>query len=151
MTVELSSRTRTLFTIGYEGRDVEDVLSRVAEAGVTTLVDVRYRPQSRKRGFSRLRLEALCATAGIAYVHIRALGTPPEMMRRFGAGGYDAATFKEYRHFLRDQREALMKARQLIASGTCCLLCYEADASTCHRHIVADEVSGLAGTTVQHL
>lgn len=84
-------------------------------------------------------------------MHVPALGTPPALMRRFGPGGYDAEAFDEYRRFLRRQHPALEKARQLIATGTCCLLCYESDAATCHRHVVADELRQMAGTSVTHL
>lgn len=151
MTKRASGNNRTLFTIGYQGRQVEDVVSRIKSVGVTVLVDVRYRPQSRKPGFSRARLEDFCASAGIAYVHIRELGTPPDLMRRFGPGGYDAETFAEYRRFLKQQHLALDEAQQLIAKDTCCLLCYESDAATCHRHVVADELGQIAGRSITHL
>ena len=141
----------SLFTIGYQGMDVETMLSRLASARIRILLDVRYRPQSRKRGFSRVRLKELCEHAGIEYVHSRMLGTPPEMMRRLGVGGYDTETFIEYRRFLRGQSEALQEAQRLVASGQCCLLCYESGASTCHRHVVAEELSRLTGAEVRHL
>lgn len=142
---------RSLFTIGYEGLDVETMLSRLASARIRILLDVRYRPQSRKRGFSRVRLKEFCERAGIEYVHSRMLGTPPEMMRRLGVGGYDGAAFDEYRRFLAGQSEALREAQVLVTRGQCCLLCYESDASTCHRHVVAEELSRLTGADVRHL
>ena len=141
----------SLFTIGYQGLDVETMLSRLGSTRIRILLDVRYRPQSRKRGFSRARLKELCERAGIEYVHSRMLGTPPEMMRRFGAGGYDSAAFDEYRRFLAGQSGALQEAQVLVKRGQCCLLCYESDASTCHRHVVAEELSGLTGAEVRHL
>ena len=64
---------------------------------------------------------------------------------------YDAEAFDEYRRFLRRQRRALEEARQLIATGTCCLLCCESDAATCHRHVVADELRQTAGARVTRL
>lgn len=141
----------SLFTIGYQGLDVETMLSRLASARIRTLLDVRFRPQSRKRGFSRARLKEFCERAEIEYVHSRMLGTPPEMMHRFGVGGYDAAAFVEYRQFLSSQTEALQEAEPLVARGHCCLLCYESDPLTCHRHIVAEELSRMTGAKVMHL
>jgi len=146
-----SRNSASLFTIGYEGRDVNELLTRLKAARVTTLIDVRYRPQSRKRGFSRNQLSAFCASAGINYVHCRELGTPPEMMRKFGVGGYDAAAFHEYRQFLLRQDDALHDAGNLVKENRCCLMCYEKDAQTCHRRVVAEELERTTGVTVTHL
>ena len=43
------------------------------------LIDVRYRPQSRRAGMSKTRLGELLGDHGIAYEHRRALGTPPDI------------------------------------------------------------------------
>lgn len=140
-----------LFTIGYEGRSVDELLMRLKSSAIATLIDVRYRPQSRKPGFSKNRLNARCEMAGIRYVHRRELGTPPEMMQRVGVGGYDAAVFEEYRHHLRTLRAQLRDTGDLLMASRCCLLCYEADALTCHRRVVADELSRIVGASVTHL
>ncbi len=68
----------TLYTIGYEKARLPDVIAALGAAGVATLIDVRDRPQSRRPGFSKRQLEAGLEEAGIRYVHLRALGTPPE-------------------------------------------------------------------------
>ena len=143
--------SRVLFTIGYEGRTVEELLTRLKSAGVALLVDVRYRPQSRKPGFSRTKLGQFCESAGIGYVHYRELGTPPEMMRRYGVGGYDSAAFAEYRRYVRGQYGALQRAGELVTRTPCCLLCYEADAQSCHRRVVAEELGRLTAATIIHL
>ena len=69
---------RTLFTIGYEKALLEDVRATLAGAGVATLIDVRDRPISRRPGFSKRQLAAAIEDAGMRYVHLAALGTPPE-------------------------------------------------------------------------
>lgn len=140
-----------LFTIGYEGRSVDELLARLKSAAIATLIDVRYRPQSRKRGFSKSTLSARCQIDGIGYVHRRDLGTPPEMMKRFGVGGYDSRAFDAYRRHLRGQTTALQETGTLVEASRCCLLCYEADASACHRRVVADELSRIVGASVKHL
>ena len=70
--------TATLFSIGYEKARLADVVAAVEAAGVETLIDVRDRPISRRPGFSKNQLAAGLAEAGIRYVGLRALGTPPE-------------------------------------------------------------------------
>ena len=65
-------------TIGYEGADLSDFISSVSEAGIKTLVDVRDRAQSRKKGFSKTALSEALNAAGIDYLHLRELGDPKE-------------------------------------------------------------------------
>jgi uncharacterized protein (DUF488 family) len=67
-----------LFSIGYEKARLADVVATLKAAGVETLIDVRDRPISRRPGFSKNQLTAALAEAGIRYVGLRALGTPPE-------------------------------------------------------------------------
>src|SRR5918995_6409294 len=67
-----------LFTIGYERLLPPELVNELRVAGVERLIDVRYRPQSRRPGMSKTRLGELLAEHGIAYEHRKALGTPPE-------------------------------------------------------------------------
>src|ERR1700722_1454548 len=67
-----------LHTIGYEKARLVEVIAALQQAGVATLIDVRDRPQSRRPGFSKRQLAAGLEEAGISYVGLKALGTPPE-------------------------------------------------------------------------
>ena len=67
-----------VFTIGYEGSTQAEVVAELAAAGVRRVIDVRAVALSRKPGFSKNVLRAGLAEAGIDYVHLRGLGTPPE-------------------------------------------------------------------------
>ena len=69
---------RTLYTIGYEKALLKEVISALAAARVATLMDVRDRPISRRLGFSKRQLAAAIEEAGMRYIHLQALGTPPE-------------------------------------------------------------------------
>src|SRR5216684_4644536 len=67
-----------LYSIGYEKARLADVVATLAASGVATLIDVRDRPISRRPGFSKHQLAAAVEAAGIRYLHLQALGTPPE-------------------------------------------------------------------------
>src|SRR5579864_2754337 len=67
-----------IFTIGYEGSTQNDVVAALSAAGVKILLDVRAVPLSRRPGFSKNVLAAGLREAGIDYVGLKALGTPPE-------------------------------------------------------------------------
>src|SRR3712207_9096441 len=87
-----------LFTIGYERLLPPELVNELKVAGVERLLDVRYRPQSRRPGMSKTRLGELLGDHGIAYEHRKALGTPPDIRWFFRAGRNDEgrAAFREH-------------------------------------------------------
>src|SRR5437016_3194025 len=95
-------KLRPLFTIGYEKARLADVIAALQEAGVATLIDVRDRPISRRPGFSKRQLAAALDQAGIRYVGLRALGTPPE--------GREAGRRREWDRFWRIVEDKLATA-----------------------------------------
>jgi uncharacterized protein (DUF488 family) len=141
-----------LFTIGYEGADIDSVIAALQRAGVTTLVDVRDAPVSRKKGFSKKPLEAALVGAGIVYVHLRWLGNP-KPGREAGRAG-DIPTY--HRIYLArlatPEAQAQLAEATLIADrGGACLLCYEHDPTLCHRTIVADRLRDRHGYDIENL
>lgn len=52
------NRHPSVLTIGYEGRDLNEVVRLARDSGAVTLIDVRWRPQSRKPGLSKTTLSA---------------------------------------------------------------------------------------------
>jgi len=139
-------------TIGYQGADLDALVRTLAAAGVTTLVDVRAVPWSRKPGFAKADLRRAIEAAGLVYVHLQALGNP-EAGRRAAKQGRHA----DYRRLMQDQLDspagqaALAVAADLAQSGTICLLCYEGDPACCHRAIVAERLAIRLGAAVRHL
>ena len=65
-----------LFTIGYEGRTLDEFLDRLGGSGAKLLIDVRAIAASRRPGFSKTALAGALAEVGIDYLHLRSLGTP---------------------------------------------------------------------------
>jgi Protein of unknown function, DUF488 len=61
--VQMSPR---LFTVGYEGRSIDELVDALPGAGVERLVDVRELPLSRRRGFSKTALGDALRRAGIS-------------------------------------------------------------------------------------
>ena len=71
----MSAVTGRVFTIGHSTRSWEDFLSLLREAGVSTVVDVRRFPASRRYPhFGGPALARALAEAGIGYVHELDLG-----------------------------------------------------------------------------
>ncbi|NKY89756.1 DUF488 domain-containing protein [Nocardia veterana] len=152
MPVASPARTRNrLFTVGYEGRRADELITILAQAGVATVVDVRLTPISRKPGLSKTKLSAALAEAGIRYVHLKELGNPRDNRDGFRVGDADARD--RYAHVLASPEgaDALRSVRTLMAHGPVALLCFEHDHTTCHRQMVADAVrkGAAAGRVIQ--
>jgi uncharacterized protein (DUF488 family) len=128
----------TFVSAGYEGRDVDALVAELRAFGVTVVADVRLNAVSRKPGFSKRALRDHLERAGIAYLHLPALGNPRDNRDALRAG--NAAAHDRFRDLLRrpDARAALDELARLGQDRVVALLCYEADAGTCHRSVVLD-------------
>lgn len=142
----------TLFTIGYEKARLGDVVATLKEAGVATLIDVRDRPISRRPGFSKRQLAAAVEEAGMRYVHLQAIGTPPEGREANKRHDWDRFwDIVETRLASVEAELALQQAAAIAQREPSCLLCYEADWRRCHRRRVSEILAGRHGIAVHHL
>jgi uncharacterized protein (DUF488 family) len=141
-----------IYTIGYEGASVSDLILTLERAGVRHVMDVRQLPQSRRPGFSKNILATSLAEAGIGYSHVKQLGDPKD--------GRDAArrgNMEEFRAIfsahldLPESKAALTHAAETVEQQPTALLCYERDPKTCHRSLVAKRLQDVCSLNVQHL
>ena len=139
-----------LYTIGYEGATQDDVIGALEKAGVRRLIDVRQLPLSRRPGFSKTPLRNALAGHGIDYIHLKALGTPPEGREAARRGRHEEMA-RIYRNTLADPAAmvAVEQLRALAEEGPSALLCFEREPTHCHRQVLIDEA--LPDTEVEHL
>ncbi|MDU6324944.1 DUF488 domain-containing protein [Bradyrhizobium sp.] len=147
------SAAKTLFTIGYEHTPAKAVLDELQAAGVKLLVDVRAVAVSRRPGFSKSQLAAGLDERGIAYVHLRGLGTPKEGREAARSGQYDTLHKIYSAHLKTPQaREQMDELAALVKSaGPVCLLCYERDHAHCHRQWIAEIIEDRDQVRVENL
>ena len=126
-----------IFTIGYEGATQAELVAALKAAGVERVIDVRAVPLSRKPGFSKNVLAAALAEAGIDYVHLKALGTPPEGREAARKGKADVLA-RVYAAQLETPEAAVQAARmvEMAAEKPSALLCFERDPGMCHRTLL---------------
>ncbi|HVZ90135.1 MAG TPA: DUF488 domain-containing protein [Rhizomicrobium sp.] len=127
-----------LFTIGYEKATPDTLVAALKKAGVKTLIDVRAVPASRRPGFSKNKLAARLEADGIAYVHLRDLGTPKAGRDAARAGQVEKMHGIFEKHM--EKPEALLALGQAIdiaKVSPACLLCLERSHDDCHRGILA--------------
>jgi uncharacterized protein (DUF488 family) len=143
---------KTLYSIGYEKALLPEVIAALSAAGVATLIDVRDRPISRRPGFSKRQLAAAIAEAGMRYVHLSALGTPPEGRLAGRCREWDRFWAIVAEKLARPEAELeLRQAAQIAGEEPCCLLCYEADWRVCHRRRIAEILASRHGFALRHL
>jgi uncharacterized protein (DUF488 family) len=146
-------RRPTVATIGYQAATVPSFLAALAAARVELLVDVRAVASSRRPGFSKSRLAGNLADAGIAYVHLRGLGTPAagRAAARAGRHGRMRSIFLDHLR-THDAQAELAELEELVHGGRrVCLLCFEADPAHCHRTLVAEALAARLPIQIRHL
>lgn len=139
-----------VFTIGYEGATQGELVAALQAAGVALLADVRAVPLSRRPGFSKNILANGLREAGIDYVGLKALGTPPE--GREAARRNDHATLARVYAGQLELPEAMLQGaqlRDLAQDRPTALLCFERDPHACHRTLLAEAI--LPDMVVTHL
>lgn len=140
-----------LYTFGYEGLDIEAFVARALEAGITTIIDVRELPLSRKKGFSKSSFRDALSRAGIAYAHMPALGCPKPIRDVYKGNGSWAQYTKSFLAYLETQEATVQELVKIAKATHACLVCFEADFTMCHRTYVARAARKLGGPAVLHL
>lgn len=128
----------SLFTIGYEGKTIDQFVTQLKANRIGILVDVRKNPISRRPGFSKSKLRAACEKASIDYIHFPELGVPSERREDLKTDQdrqelwdwYDAAVIPHH-------HEQLQQILQMSEKKRVALTCFEAKPHECHRSRVA--------------
>ena len=141
-----------VFTVGYEGTDIDRFIQTLKAVGVERLADVRAIAVSRKAGFSKSKLAFRLAQEGIDYTHFAALGDPKPGREAARAGEYDLfrAIYGAHIHTVSAQ-ESLRDLVHYVQAAPTGLLCFERDPATCHRAIVARNVAEKTGFDIFNL
>src|SRR5258708_38012855 len=142
-----------LWTIGYEQATSQAVLETLGRSGVELVVDTRAVAASRRPGFSKKQLAAGLDERGIAYLHLRGLGTPKDGRDAARGGKFDQLHRIYAAHLKTPQaKEELDELSSLVQkSGPVCILCYERDHKHCHRQWIAEIIEDRDGAKVENL
>ncbi len=139
-----------VYTIGYEGRMMEmgDVVAILQRKGVKTVVDVRRYALGRWGAGAWSRA---LAAAGIGYFTWLAAAPSRRMLSAYRKDGDWDAYREAYLRILKGQKAhgilAVGWLATIIERGTICLLCFEQDATRCHRSLLAE----FMGWEAEHL
>ena len=102
---------KKIYTIGYQGKTIDQLIDSLKARSVELLVDVRSRPYGRKKEFNRESLHRSLSENRICYIWAgETLG---------GFGKIDDS--------------AIHSLALLVEDTTICIMCMEKDHQKCHR------------------
>lgn len=149
----MSHEPVTLYTVGHGNRPFDELLALLADAGVSTLIDVRAQPRSpRHPQYNDDALRSGCERAGITYHwagrQLGGLRAPraDSPHRALPAGLRGFADHMDTDDF---QKGAAQLASMAARSPTA-ILCAEREPEHCHRALIADYLL-LQGARIVHL
>jgi uncharacterized protein (DUF488 family) len=146
----MTNSTMAIHTIGHSNHSFPRFLSLLQARQVDVLVDARSQPASRfSPHFSRKRLEAALAEAGIRYVFSGAeLGGRPKSPDCYDESGkVDYGRVEQQEFYQRGIQQLL----GLLPQHRVCLLCAEENPMTCHRRLLVARTLLRHGVQVHHL
>ncbi len=128
-----------LFTIGFTKKSAETFFTRLADAKVKRLVDIRLNNVSQLAGFTkkddlRYFAKAICR---IEYIHIPDLAPTRDILDPYKKKKGEWFLYeRQFLDLMRSRRIEDKVERQVLDSA--CLLCSEESPDHCHRRLVAE-------------
>ncbi len=137
----------TVFTIGYQGRDIESFIKVLKNNEIVFVLDARYSAESQyKPEFSKAVLKRELERNNIKYDHRPELGLPYLIQNPYKEGAFGYQCLKQwYMWHIRTETKFDELIDHIKKSGKVALMCMERYAKpmrdqkyACHRDILAD-------------
>lgn len=128
-----------LYTIGFTKKSAETFFTRLTNAGVKCLVDVRLNNVSQLAGFTkrddlRYFTRVIC---NIDYVHLPDLAPTRDILDAYKKQKGDWGLYeRQFLDLMRSRHIEKKFSRDILDGG--CLLCSEEKPHHCHRRLVAE-------------
>ena len=129
-----------ILTIGFTRKSAETFFTRLKDAGVKRLIDVRLNNVSQLAGFTkkndlRYFAKAIC---NIDYLHLPELAPTAEILDPYKKAKNGDWTLyeRQFLDLMRSRQIENAMSREVLDGG--CLLCSEEKPHHCHRRLVAE-------------
>jgi uncharacterized protein (DUF488 family) len=129
-----------IFTIGFTKKSAETFFTRLKNAGVRRLIDVRLNNVSQLAGFTkkddlRYFTKAIC---NVEYLHLPELAPTAEILDPYkkAKNGDWGLYERQFIELMRSRHIESTVSRDVLDGG--CLLCSEEKPHHCHRRLVAE-------------
>jgi hypothetical protein len=126
---------KMIYSLGYEGKDIDQYLNILIENKVTLLCDVRKNPLSMKFGFSKSQLKSYCEKLNIAYLHFPEFGIESGKRKNLEEESDYKILFKDYeKNTLPLKTKEIENLLSVISNyNKIAFTCFESDPGMCHR------------------
>jgi uncharacterized protein (DUF488 family) len=142
--MEKQKNSITIYTLGYEGLQIDEYIQKLKDEKIKILIDVRKNPISRKNGFSKTKFSKILKENGIEYFHFPKLGIESSLRKSLNIKNPE--TYKELFHYYDNviipsakdsinSIETLAKENNKIA-----LTCFENNSYYCHRSRITNRI-----------
>lgn len=151
--VRTTSGGPILYTVGHSTRSLEDLVALLLSVGVSSLVDVRTVPRSRRTPqFNKTKLEIEIPERGLDYIHFPDLGGFRRPRPDSPNTGWRNESFRGFADYmLGDEfREGLERLLAIASERKTAIMCAESVPWRCHRSLIAD-AAVVRGFRVWHL
>ncbi len=140
-----------IFTIGFAGKSACEFFTKLMDAGIERVIDVRLNNVSQLAGFTKKQdIEYFLKEIGkIEYIHRPEFAPTKNILDGYKKKEIDWSEYES-------QFRQLMTERQIENLVTCeeinnvCLLCSEAQPGKCHRRLVAEYLQNRWGDVFIH-
>lgn len=131
-----------LYTIGYEGLDLDAFLNKLLKAHIAVLCDVRRNALSMKYGFSKKQLQGACEGLGIRYEHLPVVGIASDERQELNSQADRDALFSRYTERTLPHTRPVQDhiARLVAQQGRVALMCFEHEVGCCHRNALSKAI-----------
>jgi len=142
-----------LFTIGFTKKNARTFFTKLKDAGVARVLDVRLNNVSQLAGFAKKEdlKYFLGAIAGIGYEHLPDLAPTDDILTAFKKNKGDWSDYeRQFTRLMQARKIEDAPSRDLFQHG--CLLCSEDKPHHCHRRLVAEYLAEKWGNVeIEHL
>jgi len=138
--------TISIFTIGFAQKNAREFFTKLKEAGVQAVIDVRLNSVSQLAGFTKEQDLPffLSEIAGIKYTHKPELAPTKDILDAYKKKEIDWPEYeRRFRQLLVERRIEDVITPQLLDKS--CLLCSESIPDKCHRRLTAEYIRELWG------
>lgn len=142
-----------IYTIGFAEKTAREFFTKLKDARVKTVIDIRLNNVSQLAGFTKEQdlPYFLHEIAGIKYVHKPELAPTKDILDAYRKKDIDWAEYeRQFRQLLLERRVSDIITPEFVDKS--CFLCSEPKPDKCHRRLVAEYLRDLwADVKIVHL
>ncbi len=140
-----------VFTIGFAGKIAREFFTKLRDAGIKRVIDVRLNNVSQLAGFTKKRdIEYFLKEIGkIEYIHRPEFAPTKNILDAYKKKEIDWSEYEsQFRQLMTERQiETLLTGGEI---NNACLLCSEAKPEKCHRRLVAEYLQNHWGDVFIH-